>query len=301
VSAPLLDVDGAVVEYPQGRRAAPLRALGGVSLQVGRGETLGLVGESGSGKSTLGNAVLGLVGLAAGTIAFDGEDITHADRARRRALTAHLQVVLQDPYSSLNPARTIGQTLVEPFLAHRGRRGDDPAARIADMLRRVGLDAGAAGRYPRQFSGGQLQRIAIARALMLNPKLVICDEAVSALDLSIQAQILNLLRDLQDELGVSFLFISHDLEVVRHISHRIAVLRRGELVEIGPVEEIRRHPRHEYTRALLGAVPLPDPTAQRARRAARRSTAAALADQDEPAGGREGHRRASGALDPRAI
>jgi peptide/nickel transport system ATP-binding protein len=263
---PLLDVGGLTVQYQRGRGRPPLTALHGVDLSVHAGETLGLVGESGSGKSTIGNAVLGLVAPTAGTIRFAGEDITHASPRRRRALTRDIQVVFQNPHGSLNPVRTIGQTLEEPLLAHQTLNRAQRRAEVASALERVRLDPGAAARYPAQFSGGQLQRIAIARALMLSPRLIICDEAVSALDLSIQAQILNLLWDLQQELHLSYLFISHDLAVVRHVSNRVAVLYRGRLMETGIAHEVCEHPRHPYTQALLASAPVPDPTRRRSGR-----------------------------------
>jgi ABC-type glutathione transport system ATPase component len=265
----LLHVENLTVGYRTRRRASPVRALCDVSLDIGPGETLGLVGESGSGKTTLGNVVLGLVPADAGTIVFDGDDITVAGRARRRELSRHLQVVFQDPYGSLNPARTIGQTLAEPLLVHARLSRAERDQRVRDMLASVGLPDDAADRLPASFSGGQRQRIAIARALMPSPKLVICDEPVSALDLSVQAQILNMLRDLQRETGVAYLFISHDLAVVRHISDRIAVMNRGCIVESGPAAAIWESPHHPYTQALLAAAPVPDPATQRSRRAAR--------------------------------
>lgn len=276
---PLLEVTDLSVRFRQKRGIPPLRAVDGVSLRVGVGETVGLVGESGSGKSTLGRAVLGLTPVHEGRVAFEGEDITHARSARRRTLSARLQVVFQDPYSSLNPARTIGRTLAEPLLVHRDLSRAETAAAVADMLARVGMPADAAERHPAQFSGGQRQRIAIARALMLSPRLVICDEPVSALDLSIQAQVLNLLKDLQEDLGVGYLFIAHDLPVVRHLSHRIVVLYRGRVMESGDAERVYAEPLHPYTRALLDAVPEPDPAAQAARRARR----AAAPPPGEPA------------------
>jgi oligopeptide/dipeptide ABC transporter ATP-binding protein len=265
---PLLDIRDLVVEYQPGRKTVT-RAVSGVSMQVQPGETVGLVGESGSGKSTLGNAVLGLVPIRQGTIVFDGTDITHARYRERRALSEHLQVVLQDPYSSLNPVRTIGQTLEEPLNVHRTLRRIDRDELVRTMLQRVGLPAEAAGWYPAQFSGGQRQRIAIARALILSPRLVICDEPVSGLDLSVQAQILNLLLALQREFRLSYLFISHDLAVVRHVSHRIAVLYRGHVVEAGPAAQVYQAPGHPYTQALLAASPTPDPDDQEKRRAER--------------------------------
>ncbi|MCP3818472.1 ATP-binding cassette domain-containing protein [Streptomyces sp. A3M-1-3] len=265
----ILDIRDLTVEFRQGRRNPPLRAVDGVSLSIAAGETVGLVGESGSGKSTIGRAVLGLNPVHSGHVHFEGTDITRARPRTRRELSARLQVVFQDPYSSLNPARTIGQTLAEPLLVHQKTDHRQTGARITEMLERVGMPADTAGRYPGQFSGGQRQRIAIARALMLEPSLVICDEPVSALDLSIQAQVMNLLAELQSELSLSYLFIAHDLPVVRHLSHRIVVLYRGQVMESGPAETVYSDPVHPYTQALLEAVPEPDPRAQRARRATR--------------------------------
>jgi oligopeptide/dipeptide ABC transporter ATP-binding protein len=266
---PLVDVRDLTVEFRQGRRLPPLKAVNDVSLQIWPGETVGLVGESGSGKSTIGNAVLGLVPVSTGAIFFEGTDITHAPYRVRRALSAHLQAVFQNPYSSLNPVRTIGQTLAEPLGVHRKLSKADTAGEVGRMLQRVGLSPDAAYRYPAQFSGGQRQRVAIARALMLSPRVVICDEAVSALDLSVQAQVLNLLRDLQEELGLSHLFISHDLAVVRNVSHRIIVLYRGQIMEAGPASQVSESPGHPYTRALLAAAPVPDPELQARRRVER--------------------------------
>lgn len=262
----LLRVRGLTVRYRRGGGRPPLTALDGIDLDLKVGETLSVVGESGSGKSTLGNAVLGLVAPAEGTIRFDGEDITHARPRRRRDLTRAIQVVFQNPHGSLNPVRTIQQTLEEPLIAHRTLTRAERRDEVAVALERVALDRDAAKRYPAQFSGGQLQRIAIARALMLSPRLLICDEAVSALDLSIQAQILNLLRDLQRQLHLSYLFVSHDLAVVRHISDRVAVLYRGHLLETGTAESVCERPSHAYTQALLAAAPVPDPARQRERR-----------------------------------
>jgi oligopeptide/dipeptide ABC transporter ATP-binding protein len=267
--ASLLELRGLTVEFAGGRGRPPLRALDGVDLTIGTNETVGLVGESGSGKSTLGGAVLGLVPATSGSVEFAGEDITRAGPRERRRLSAELQVVFQDPYGSLNPTRTIGQTLAEMLRVHKRLGASEVADRVATMLERVGLPADAARRYPGNFSGGQRQRIAIGRALMVRPRLVICDEAVSALDLSVQAQVLNLLRELQAELGLSYLFIAHDLAIVRHVSHRIVVLYRGRVVEEGPAASVYDRPRHPYTRALLDAAPKPDPVAQRRRRAGR--------------------------------
>jgi peptide/nickel transport system ATP-binding protein len=265
---PLLEIRGLTVRYRRaGRRRPPAApALDSVDLELAAGQTLSVVGESGSGKSTLGNAILGVVRPTAGTIQFAGQDITHASSARRRALTRDIQAVFQNPQASLNPVRTVGQALEEPLIAHRAITRVQRRAEAAAALERVGLDAAAAARYPGHLSGGQLQRIAIARALMLAPRLLICDEAVSALDLSIQAQILNLLRQLQRELGLAYLFISHDLAVVRHVSDRVAVLYRGRLMETGAAADICERPAHPYTRALLAAAPIPDPAQQRARR-----------------------------------
>ncbi|MEV4663476.1 ABC transporter ATP-binding protein [Micromonospora echinofusca] len=258
---PLLDVRDLTVEYGRGRTA--FRAVDGVSLSVAEGETVGLVGESGSGKSTIGRAVVGLATATAGSVTFDGEDITRATRRRRRQLSAALQMMFQDPYSSLNPARTVGDSLVEPLLA---RRDVEPRRRrelIEAALRRVGLPADTAQRYPAHFSGGQRQRIVLARALVGTPRLVICDEPVSALDVSVQAQVINLLADLQAELGLSYLFIAHDLAVVRHLSHRVVVLYRGQVMESGPAETVYSRPAHPYTRALIAAAPVPDPARAR--------------------------------------
>jgi peptide/nickel transport system ATP-binding protein len=259
-AAPLLSISGLNVHF--GR----FHAVKDVSLSIAAGETFGLVGESGSGKSTLGRVILGQVAATSGTVVFDGEDITRARRARRRALGRDIQVVFQDPYGSLNPARTIGQTLCEPLLGERGITRQQIEQRIASILQRVGMPPDTSDRYPRQFSGGQRQRISIARAVIGNPRLVVCDEPVSALDLSVQAQVLNLLNELQRDLNLSMLFISHDLTVVRHMSRRTAVLFRGEIVEEGPSDQIYEAPQHPYTKALVAAAPVPDPDIQRERR-----------------------------------
>ena len=227
---PLLEVRGLRVEY---RPRHPV--VDGVDLVVRPGETLGLLGESGSGKSTIGHAIVGLVRPAAGRILFRGEDITHATARRRRELSTHLQIVFQDPHGSLNPSRTVGSTLAEPLRVVRRLPRRAASARVDAVLERVGMSPAAASRYPGAFSGGQHQRIAIARALVLEPDLVVCDEPTSALDLSVQAQILNLLLDLQQQLGLSYLFISHDVDVVRFVCHRTVVLRGGRIVEQAPV------------------------------------------------------------------
>ncbi len=263
--APLLMVKDLGVTYhlKGGRR---FEALKGVNLSVAPGETVGLVGESGSGKTTIGRVILGQTMAQTGSIIFNGDDITHASRARRRALGRDIQVVFQDPYGSLNPVRSIGQTLAEPLIGEAGLTRTAIATRVADILQKVGMPADTASRYPAQFSGGQRQRIAIARAVIARPKLIICDEPVSALDLSVQAQVLNLLNQLQREMGLSLLFISHDLTVVRHVSRRTIVLYRGEIVEEGATESLHENPQHPYTKALLAAAPIPDPARQRARR-----------------------------------
>ncbi len=266
---PLLQVNRLEVQFKAGRNKPPVRAVDGVSLSVAQNETVGVVGESGSGKTTLGRAVLGLVPVADGSIHFDGEDITHADQRRRRALSAQLQVVFQDPFGSLNPTRTVGQTLAETLRVQRALPSAELDRAVATMLERVGLSADAARRYPSNFSGGQRQRIAIARALIVEPRLVICDEPASALDLSVQAQVLNLLRELQRDFQLSYLFIAHDLDVVRYLSDRIVVLYRGQVMEDGDAGTVYRRPVHPYTRALLDAAPVPDPELQRRRRQAR--------------------------------
>ncbi len=264
--APLLEIDDLTVTYRRGLRRPPLVANDAISLRLGRGETLGIVGESGSGKSTLGDAVLGFAPVASGSIRFGGEELVGASSRRRRELTKSIQVIFQNPYGSLNPAKPIGATLGEPLAAHGLARGREAVERVAHWLEVVGLSPDAVRKYPREFSGGQRQRIAIARALLVEPDLIVCDEAVSALDLSIQAQILNLLLDLQDRLGVSYLFITHDMAVVEHMSDRIAVMHRGRIVEEGSAHEIVHAPTAEYTRALLAAAPSPDPRVQRERR-----------------------------------
>jgi peptide/nickel transport system ATP-binding protein len=267
MSGPLLSISDLHVHFAQ-RSARVFRALNGVSFDVMAGETVGLVGESGSGKTTIGRVILGLAPATSGRVIFDGEDITHASRRRRRDLAREIQVVFQDPYGSLNPTRTIGDTLAEPLLMDRALSRTERDGRISDVLTRVGMPTDAATRYPAQFSGGQRQRIAIARAVIARPRLVVCDEPVSALDLSVQAQVLNLLSELQKSMGLSLLFISHDLTVVRHVSHRTVVLYKGEIVEHGDSQAIHESPQHSYTRALLSAAPVPDPKEQRQRREA---------------------------------
>ncbi len=262
----LLQVKDLRVNFPQGRGKV-FQALKGISLDIRPGETVGLVGESGSGKTTVGRVILGLTEATSGDVWFEGENITHASRERRRTLGRDIQVVFQDPYGSLNPARTIGDTLAEPLMNDKSLSPQDIAHRVAEVLQQVGMPADTASRYPGMFSGGQRQRIAIARAVIAKPRLIVCDEPVSALDLSVQAQVLNLLKSLQQSMGLAMLFISHDLTVVRHVSHRTVVLYRGDIVEQGEAGQVHDHPEHPYTRALLAAAPVPDPLIQRERRA----------------------------------
>ncbi|GAA1994169.1 ATP-binding cassette domain-containing protein [Microbacterium pumilum] len=271
MSAPLLEVKDLVVEYPaKGFRKEPFRALKGVSLDILPGETVGLVGESGSGKTTLGRAALGLAPVSGGTIHYDGREISHLKRAERRALSSEMQVVFQDPYSSLNPSMTIEQILTEPLTA-AGVGSKEAKTRVRDLLDQVGLPADARDRLPREFSGGQRQRVAIARALALQPRLIVCDEPVSALDLSTQARVLDLFIEIQERTGVAYLFITHDLAVVRHISHRVAVMFRGEIVETGDGDQVTARPAHPYTQRLFMASPVPDPDKQETRRVERRA------------------------------
>ena len=270
MTAPLLEVRDLVVEYPgKGFRAQPFRALKGVSLDIEPGETVGLVGESGSGKTTLGRAVLGLAPVTEGVIRYDGRDISHLNRRERRDLSSEIQVVFQDPYSSLNPSMTIEQILVEP-LTVRGIKPAESKQHVGALLDQVGLPTDARSRLPREFSGGQRQRVAIARALALDPKLIVCDEPVSALDLSTQARVLDLFIEIQERTGVAYLFVSHDLAVVRHISHRVAVMYHGEIVEYGDGDQVTARPEHPYTQRLFMAAPVPNPDHQEERRAARR-------------------------------
>ena len=259
---PILEIRDLHVRY------GAFHALKGINLRIAEGETLGLVGESGSGKTTIGKVILGQTPAASGAVFYEGEEITRIGRARRRALGREIQVIFQDPYSSLNPTRTVAQTLGEPLLMAGVTAPAEIRKRVLAILDTVGMPADTADRFPGQFSGGQRQRIAIARAVIARPRLVVCDEPVSALDLSVQAQVLNLLNDLQKEMKLTLLFISHDLTVVRHVSHRTAVLYRGEIVEEGEAGAIHDNPQHPYTRTLLMAAPVPDPARQRAKRAA---------------------------------
>jgi ABC-type glutathione transport system ATPase component len=271
----LLDISHVTVEYPgRGFRAKPFRALHDVSVDVRQAECVGLVGESGSGKTTLGRAVLGLAPVTQGEVIFRGDDIAHANRQQRRKLAADIQVVFQDPYTSLNPSLTVEQILAEPLTVRKVPRAES-TARIKTLFDLVQLPADSGSRLPREFSGGQRQRIAIARALALEPKLVVCDEPVSALDLSTQARVLELFKDIQERIGVAYLFVSHDLEVVRHISHRVAVMYRGEIVEFGDGDQVTAKPEHPYTQKLFYAAPIADPEAQARRREERRQLLAA--------------------------
>ena len=257
--AAVLEVRDLCVSYGRGRHQRDV--VSGVSFSVSHGETVAVVGESGAGKSTTGRAILGLVPASAGSIIFKGHDITHASHRLRRSLSGQLQAVFQDPYSSLNPTRTIGDTLIESVLS-TGLRPAQRTARAREVLGKVGLPADVLSRYPGAFSGGQRQRIAIARALMSSPDLIVVDEALSSLDLSFQAQIINLLRDLQEESGVAMVFISHDLAVVRHLAHVILVLYGGKVVELAPAKKLCSAPHAEYTKKLLAAAPVPDPEVQ---------------------------------------
>ena len=264
MSDAVLEVVDLAVHFP-GRGGAPVRAVDGVSFAIAPGETLGLVGESGCGKSTVSNAVVGLIAPTRGSVRVLGTEMAGADRATKHALRARVQMVFQDPVTSLNPRMSVGAAVGEPLLVRGIARGAALRARVGELLDEVGLRPEHAGRYPHQFSGGQRQRIVIARALALRPDLLVCDEPVSALDVSVRAQILNLLVALQARRGMASLFVSHDLAVVRHVCDRVAVMYLGRLVELAARDVLFAEPRHPYTRALLAAVPEPDPVAQRAK------------------------------------
>ena len=261
---PILEASGLKLHFPVRsgifqRATQSCKAVDGVSLHIHSGETLGLVGESGCGKSTLGKTLARLYKPTAGTISFEGREISSLSRRELQPIRREIQMVFQDPYESLNPRQTVGSILEEPYVIHKLGTKRERRQWVAELLEKVGLPRTALNRFPFEFSGGQRQRIGIARALALKPRLIICDEAVSALDVSIQSQILNLLLDLQKELGLSYLFISHDLAVVKHVSDRIAIMYLGRIVETGDAQTLYNSPAHPYTQALLSAIPVPDP------------------------------------------
>ena len=269
--APLLEVTDLVKHFPikrgilVDREVDQVRAVDGVGFEVRRGETLGLVGESGSGKSTVCRAVLQLIEPTSGSVRFEGREIAGLGRRQMRPLRRQMQMIFQDPYASLNPRKRVGQIVGDPLKRQGVASGSELRRQVQELLERVGLSSEHFNRFPHEFSGGQRQRIGIARAVSLKPKLVICDEPVSALDVSIQAQIVNLLDDLQDEFGLAYLFVAHDIGVVRHISDRIAVMNEGKIVEQGTADQVCETPKDEYTKKLLAAVPIPDPRESRER------------------------------------
>jgi len=265
---PLIDARNIVKHYPilggvLMKQTGSVKAVDGVSLTIDEGETVGLVGESGCGKTTFGRAILRLEEPTAGEIFFQGRNILGYSRNEMQGLRREMQIIFQDPFSSLNPRKTVGQIIGEPLLVHGVKSRQERDQRVLELLEVVGLRQEQMRRYPHQFSGGQRQRIGVARALALKPKLVVCDEAVSALDVSIRAQVINLLKDLQQDFGLTYLFISHDLSVVEHVSDRVAVMYLGKIVEIAPSKDLYLEPLHPYTQALLSAVPIPDPSLQR--------------------------------------
>jgi oligopeptide transport system ATP-binding protein len=267
----LVRVDGLKVYFPVTsgiifqRKVADVRAVDGISFEIRRGETLGLVGESGCGKSTTGKAILQLTRPTAGSIVFDGTDLTKVKGGELRRFRRRMQMIFQDPYASLNPRMSVGSIISEPLTIHKLASGKEKKERVQQLLQTVGLNPYFANRFPHEFSGGQRQRIGIARALAVQPDFIVCDEPVSALDVSIQAQIINLLQDLQDQFGLTYLFIAHDLSVVRHISDRVGVMYLGHLMELTDRDSIFENPLHPYTKALLSAVPIPDPDVERKR------------------------------------
>jgi oligopeptide transport system ATP-binding protein len=268
--SPLLEAEHLSVVYggsgPLRGRRAKIRAVNDASFEIGRGETLGLVGESGCGKSTLGRAIIRLTQPSAGRVTFDGMDLAKAAGRSLRSARRRMQIVFQDPYASLNPRMTVGALVAEPLRVHHLGTRREVQARVSEILELVGLDPAYDKRYPHEFSGGQRQRVAIARALAVGPEFVVCDEPVSSLDVAIQAQILNLLNELRQQLGLTMLFIAHDLAVIRHVSDRVAVMYLGRIVEVGDVDRLFATPAHPYTKSLLSAVPVPDPEVERTRR-----------------------------------
>jgi oligopeptide transport system ATP-binding protein len=282
---PLLEVTNLRMRFPIksgvvfDRTVGYVEAVDGVSFEIHPGTTLGLVGESGSGKSTTGYCVLQLLRPTSGSVRFAGKELTELRGGDLRRMRGELQIVFQDPYASLDPRMTVGDIVAEPLVVHRVGTKSSRRETVRGLLDVVGFNPEFTNRYPHEFSGGQRQRIGIARALALNPRLLVCDEPVSALDVSIQAQILNLLKDLQLEFGLAYLFIAHDLAVVRTMSDQIAVMNQGKIVELGPAEQVYSNPQHEYTKALLSAVPIPDPRRMSERRAERRRLRHVLAEQ----------------------
>jgi oligopeptide transport system ATP-binding protein len=271
VSAPLVEVRDLYKYFPihaglMSRHIGDVKAVDGVSFSINPGETLGLVGESGSGKTTIGRLLLRLLAATKGEIHFEGADVIALNRGDLRHLRRAMQIIFQDPFASLNPRMTVGEIVAEPLRIHGIARGKAIEERVVDLLKRVGLRPYHANRYPHEFSGGQRQRIGIARALAVDPKFIVCDEPVSALDVSIQAQVINLLEDLQEQFGLTYLFIAHDLSVVRHISTRVAVMYVGKIVELADREALYLNPLHPYTQALLSAIPIPDPAIEQRRK-----------------------------------
>ncbi len=270
-AGPLLQVRDLVKRFPVRsgllrRTTGQVHAVDGVSFELLEGQTLGVVGESGCGKSTMGRCILRLIEPTSGQVVFDGQDVTAADRSSLRALARQMQIIFQDPFASLNPRMTVGAIIGEGLVIHGlARNRTEVADRVAELLTMVGLSKDQMRRYPHEFSGGQRQRIGIARALAVQPRLIVCDEAVSALDVSIQAQVINLLQDLQEQLGLTYVFSAHDLSVVEHASNRVAVMYLGRIVEMADARDLYAQPRHPYTESLLSAVPVPDPTVKRRR------------------------------------
>jgi len=274
-AVPLLEVEGLVKRFPirsgllSGPDVESVSAVDGVDLSVAPGETLGLVGESGCGKSTLCRAILRLTEPTAGSVRFEGQELTGLGRRQMRSVRSGIQMIFQDPHASLNPRKRVGQIVGAPMKLHGLASGSRLGREVDELLERVGLSPEHRNRFPHEFSGGQRQRIGIARALATRPRLILADEPVSALDVSIRAQIVNLLADLQEEMGLSYVFVAHDIGIVRHVSDRVAVMHEGRIVEQGPVDRVCEHPAQPYTRVLIGSVPIPDPREARARAAAR--------------------------------